>query len=93
LFFALFLLRANEALNFGIDNRVGRRQNLYVSLLSSLMPTSCKHPKVRVVSRQEDVEFVECQLCGEVFDSAEFVDILDEEDPADEIQETDGDTA
>jgi hypothetical protein len=26
------------------------------------------------------VEFVECQLCGEVFDSAEFVDILNEDD-------------
>ncbi|MDR3745405.1 MAG: hypothetical protein P4K80_04660 [Acidobacteriaceae bacterium] len=57
------------------------------------MPTSCKHPKVRVVSRQEDVEFVECQLCGEVFDSAEFVDILDEEDSADEISDAGGDTA
>jgi hypothetical protein len=46
------------------------------------MPASCKHPKVRVVAREEDVEFVECQTCGEVFDSAEFVDILNEEDPA-----------
>lgn len=45
------------------------------------MPTSCKHPKVRVVAREEDAEFVECQMCGEVFDSAEFVDILDEADP------------
>jgi len=42
------------------------------------MPASCKHPQVRVVAREEDVEFVECQLCGEVFDSAEFVDILNE---------------
>jgi hypothetical protein len=46
------------------------------------MPASCKHPQVRVVAREEDVEFVECQLCGEVFDSAEFADILSEEDPA-----------
>jgi hypothetical protein len=44
------------------------------------MPASCKHPQVRVVAREEDVEFVECQMCGEVFDSAEFVDILNEED-------------
>jgi hypothetical protein len=44
------------------------------------MPASCKHPQVRVVAREEDVEFVECQLCGEVFDSSEFVDILNEED-------------
>jgi hypothetical protein len=44
------------------------------------MPASCKHPQVRVVAREEDVEFVECQMCGEVFDSAEFADILNEED-------------
>jgi hypothetical protein len=47
----------------------------------ALMPLSCKHPQVRVVAREEDVEFVECQLCGEVFDAAEFADILSEEDP------------
>ena len=46
------------------------------------MPKSCKHPQVRVVAREEDVEFVECQLCGEVFDSAEFPDILNEDDAA-----------
>ena len=45
------------------------------------MPASCKHPQVRVVAREEDVEFVECQTCGEVFDAAEFADILSEEDP------------
>ena len=45
------------------------------------MPAACKHPQVRVVAREEDVEFVECQLCGEVFDSAEFADILNEDDP------------
>jgi hypothetical protein len=53
------------------------------------MPTSCKHPQVRVVAREEDVEFVECQLCGEVFDAAEFADILAEEDPAAEGQQSD----
>jgi hypothetical protein len=42
------------------------------------MPTSCKHPQVRVVAREEDTEFVVCQLCGEVFDAAEFTDILNE---------------
>ncbi len=44
------------------------------------MPASCKHPQVRVVAREEDVEFVECQTCGEVFDSAEFKDILREDE-------------
>jgi hypothetical protein len=42
------------------------------------MPAPCKHPQVRVVAREEDAEFVECQMCGEVFDSAEFADILSE---------------
>jgi len=36
-------------------------------------------PKVRIVSRQEDTEFVECQDCGEVFDSEEFRDMEIEE--------------
>jgi hypothetical protein len=55
------------------------------------MPTSCKHPQVRVIAREEDAEFVECQLCGEVFDAAEFTDILNEvneEDPAADSHES-----
>jgi Zn ribbon nucleic-acid-binding protein len=44
------------------------------------MPAPCKHPQVRVVAREDDVEFVECERCGEVFDSSEFKDILDEND-------------
>lgn len=40
-----------------------------------MMATACKHPKVRVVSRHEDTEFVECLDCGEVFDAEEFRDM------------------
>ena len=43
------------------------------------MTTRCKHPQVRIVSRTEDGEFVECQNCREVFDSAEFDDMVIEE--------------
>lgn len=43
------------------------------------MPTPCKHPIVKVVARQEDVEFVECQNCGEIFDSVEYEDMAVEE--------------
>ena len=43
------------------------------------MNTVCKHPKVRVVAREDDVEFVECLDCGEVFDSNEFRDMAIEE--------------
>ena len=43
------------------------------------MATTCKHPRVRIVSRHEDTEFVECLECGEVFDSEEFRDMEIEE--------------
>lgn len=43
------------------------------------MTTICKHPKVRVVSRHDDAEYVECLDCGEVFDSEEFRDMAIEE--------------
>ncbi|WP_158748008.1 hypothetical protein [Acidobacterium sp. S8] len=49
-----------------------------------LMNTPCKHPKVRVVAREEDVEYVECLDCGEVFDSNEFQDMAIEESVTDE---------
>jgi Zn ribbon nucleic-acid-binding protein len=39
------------------------------------MAAMCKHPIVKVVAREDDIEFVECQKCGEVFDSAEYSDM------------------
>jgi len=51
------------------------------------MTTACKHLKVRVVAREEDAEYVECQDCGEVFDSTEFHDIAIEEAPGSEPEE------
>jgi hypothetical protein len=45
-------------------------------------PVHCKHPQVRVVARDEDTEFVECQLCGEVFDAIEYRDMMLEEEEA-----------
>jgi len=35
----------------------------------------CKHPRVQLVSRDEDAEFVECKECGEIFESSEFKDM------------------
>jgi hypothetical protein len=46
---------------------------------SEAMATICKHPRVRIVSRHEDTEYVECLECGEVFDSEEFRDMEIEE--------------
>jgi len=39
----------------------------------------CKHPRVQIVSRDKDCEFVECKECGEIFDSSEFKDMNIEE--------------
>jgi len=39
----------------------------------------CKHPRVQIVSRVEDAEYVECKECGEVFESSEFKDMELEE--------------
>jgi len=39
------------------------------------MATACRHPRVRIVSRHEDTEYVECLDCGEVFGSEEFRDM------------------
>lgn len=51
------------------------------------MDTPCKHPRVRVVAREEDAEYVECLECGEVFDSNEFRDMAIEEAREDEEEE------
>jgi hypothetical protein len=61
------------------------------------MATPCKHPKVRIVSRHEDAEFVECLECGEVFDSEEFHDMeieetVEPEDTSGEIRDLDNPT-
>ena len=54
------------------------------------MATVCKHPRVRIVSRHEDAEFVECLECGEVFDSEEFSDMeIEDTVEADETESAD----
>jgi hypothetical protein len=53
---------------------------LTVNRHSNVMDRTCKHPKVRIVAREEDAEYVECQECGEVFDSNEFHDMAIEEE-------------
>ena len=48
---------------------------------------ACKHPRVKVVSREEDSEFVECLECGDVFESSEFKDMAIEEQVQKEEEE------
>jgi uncharacterized Zn-finger protein len=47
------------------------------------MKQPCKHPRVQIVSRDEDSEFVECKECGEIFESSEFKDMNIEEESKD----------
>lgn len=56
--------------------------------MSTPMNTSCKHPQVRVVAREEDAEYVECQQCGEVFESSEFHDMSIEEQPEEDTDQS-----
>lgn len=46
---------------------------------STNMKPPCKHPRVQIVSRDEDTEYVECLECGDVFESSEFKDMAIEE--------------
>jgi hypothetical protein len=48
------------------------------------VPKPCKHPRVQIVSRDEECEFVECKECGEIFESSEFKDMNIEEERIDE---------
>ncbi len=62
-----------------MEGRGYNSANSSVLRLPLIMDTSCKHLQVRVVAREDDIEFVECQLCGEVFDANEFHDMEIEE--------------
>ncbi len=48
------------------------------------MDQKCRHPRVQIVAREEDSEFVECLECREVFESSEFKDMAIEESAAGE---------
>ena len=39
------------------------------------MSQQCLHPRVQVVSRDEDAEYVECLDCREIFEYSEFRDM------------------
>jgi hypothetical protein len=47
----------------------------------------CKHPRVQIVSRDEDAEFVECLECREIFESSELKDMSIEERVDNDSQE------
>jgi Fe2+ or Zn2+ uptake regulation protein len=73
----------------GGECRYNLAEEHFIPPITQAMATACKHPRVRVVSRHEDSEFVECLDCGEVFDSEEFRDMEIEETA--ETEEASGD--
>ncbi len=75
---------------FLFDNGLDPDKILPISPVSTThhpMTTTCKHPRVRIVAREEDAEYVECLDCGEVFDSTEFQDMAIEEEVTEEEEE------
>ena len=72
-----------DSTNIGLNLRKRQLQfggkSTYFNRFPREMATACKHPRVRIVSRHEDTEYVECMECGEVFDSEEFRDMEIEE--------------
>lgn len=49
------------------------------------MDKKCQHPRVQIVAREEDSEFVECVECREVFESSDFKDMAIEQSLNDEV--------
>lgn len=47
----------------------------------------CKHPRVQIVSREVDAEFLECLECREVFEASELKDMRIEESVESDTQE------
>jgi hypothetical protein len=33
--------------------------------------TACAHPRTRVIAKDEDAEYRECLICGEIFEAGE----------------------
>jgi hypothetical protein len=48
----------------------------------------CKHPRVQIVSREEDADFVECLECREIFEASELKDMSIEESTEGEAEES-----
>jgi hypothetical protein len=49
------------------------------------MKQQCRHPRVQIVAREEDSEFVECLECGDIFEASEFKDMaIEERNPVNE---------
>ena len=75
---------ADPELSSGYDSIPASALQLDPDRESGMKPM-CKHPRVQIVAREEDAEYVECKECGEVFESSEFKDMaIEENTPAEE---------
>ncbi|MGC1871802.1 MAG: hypothetical protein WA700_12650 [Acidobacteriaceae bacterium] len=75
-------MNSRKSANFLLTNAIDLRDTGAIGetpASKQLAMEACKHPRVRVLTREEDAEFVECLECGEVFDSHEFTDMDIEE--------------
>lgn len=64
-----------------VPDRMETSRSSANSLPNTTMDKKCKHPRVQIVAREEDSEFVECLECGEIFESSEFKDMAIEDTP------------
>jgi Zn ribbon nucleic-acid-binding protein len=80
---ALFRLKipSNSVKSSGQFCPAGIYESIHSRPTSSMSSqvTQCKHPRVKIVAREDDAEFVECLECGDVFESSEFKDMDIEE--------------
>lgn len=37
-------------------------------------PTTCKHPRTRVIAKDSDAEYIECLDCGAILEAGELGD-------------------
>lgn len=70
---------------FGVTTVMYLDQDSSKHSLSKNMEKKCQHPRVQIVAREEDLEFVECLECREVFEASEFKDMAIEERDANEL--------
>ena len=64
-----------EGFGRGVMNTIQPANSLRSYPQSEAMAQPCLHPRVQVVSRDADAEFVECLECREIFESSEFRDM------------------
>ena len=67
------ILPLNEARIRDYPDNMTAKSPVPPSNVSTKQP--CKHPRVQIVSRDGESEFVECKECGEIFESSEFKDM------------------